>query len=323
MAQISKGDTFTDGQQVTGARLNQLVDSSTLLVGAITDQPSITANTLEATDSTIVNDAGTLKEATIGDFLNSNLPITTSSITGGAGSDIVITPAAGQKVDVTGNAEVDDLTITDDLTVGGDAGVTGNLSVTGTSLLNGNVTANGNVSVSGSLSSGGVAVQKNIGVALLSRKLTRGSQHFISPALAWVDLPYNSITEINPFVVNASSFTGVLSSTGSSVITLPAGTYLLEAETSEQSGGGGSDIVTRLLNNTTGNTIEFGRQTTLAGYVNSHSHLSSIFTLSGATDLKIQVWVTNVANTNNPLTGLSVPSPSHEVVFTAKIVKFA
>jgi hypothetical protein len=80
MTQISKGQTFADGQQVTGLRLNQLVDQSTLLVGAITEQPSITANTLQSTDSTIVNDGGVLKEATIGDILNSNLPITPSSI---------------------------------------------------------------------------------------------------------------------------------------------------------------------------------------------------------------------------------------------------
>lgn len=80
MPQISKGDTFANGQQVTGTRLNNLVDSSTLLVGAITEQPSITANTLQSTDSTIVNDGGVLKEATIGDILNSNIPITTQSI---------------------------------------------------------------------------------------------------------------------------------------------------------------------------------------------------------------------------------------------------
>lgn len=112
MAQISKGDTFVDGQQVTGARLNQLVDSSQLLVGAITDQPSITANTLEATDSTIVNDGGVLKEATIGDILNSNLDATfddasvqtasCSVINGKANKDINVTPNDG--VLVTGKA---------------------------------------------------------------------------------------------------------------------------------------------------------------------------------------------------------------------------
>jgi len=151
MAQISKGDTFTDGQQVTGARLNQLVDSSVLLVGAITDQPSITANTLEATDTTIVNDAGVLKEATIGDFLNSNLPISTSSVTGGAGVDIVLTPAAGQKVDIAGNAEVDDLTVTDDLTVSGDLLVTGGSTLTGNVIADNGFTSNGIANFTGTL----------------------------------------------------------------------------------------------------------------------------------------------------------------------------
>jgi hypothetical protein len=129
MAQILKGDTFTDGQQVTGARLNQLLDASQLLVGAITEQPSITANTLEATDSTIVNDAGTLKEATIGDILNSNLPISTSSITGGAGVDITVTPASGQKMDIGGALEANSITSTGDMTVAGSASFTANTAI--------------------------------------------------------------------------------------------------------------------------------------------------------------------------------------------------
>jgi len=92
MTQISKGDTFIDGQQVTGARLNQLVDASSLLVGAITDQTAVTANTLEATDSTLINDGGLLKKATVGDFLGSGLPVTTSVISAVANKDIVVTP---------------------------------------------------------------------------------------------------------------------------------------------------------------------------------------------------------------------------------------
>jgi hypothetical protein len=126
MTQISKGDTFSNGQQVDALRLNSLVDSATLLVGAITDQPNITPNTLVATDSTIVNDGGVLKEATIGDFLNSNLPITTSAINGVAGADIVLTPASGREVDVAGNFQV----IGNSITTGA-ASVGGNLTLTG------------------------------------------------------------------------------------------------------------------------------------------------------------------------------------------------
>lgn len=147
MAQISKGDTFTNGEQVTGSRLNQLVDASTLLVGAITDQPNLTANTLQSTDSTIVNDAGVLKEATIGDFLNSNLPITTSSITGGAGVDIVVAPAAGQKFDVNGAFEATTSNTTGNSTIGGNQTITGDLTVVGS--FGGNINTAGNITCSG------------------------------------------------------------------------------------------------------------------------------------------------------------------------------
>jgi hypothetical protein len=112
MPQLNKGDTFADGQQVTGIRLNNLIDGATLLVGAITDQPNLTANTLEATDTTIVNDAGTLKEATIGDILNSNLPITTSAVTAGANNDILITPNDGTLVTGQAYTSGDGLTVT-------------------------------------------------------------------------------------------------------------------------------------------------------------------------------------------------------------------
>ena len=100
MPQISKGDTFADSQQLTASRLNQLVDSATILVGAITDQIPITANTLEATDSIIVSDSGLLRKATIGDVLNSNLPVvatsvTTSSVNAEANKDIIVTPSDG------------------------------------------------------------------------------------------------------------------------------------------------------------------------------------------------------------------------------------
>jgi hypothetical protein len=395
MPQFNKGDTFSDGQQVTGTRLNNLIDGATLLVGAIADQPSLTANTLESTDGLIVNDAGALKKATIGDILNSELDakldvatiatLKSGHVEGVLGSDVNLIPLDGTTVTGKTFTSVDGITaivtsvahglvtnmlltftasnavyngtylitvLTVDtfsyvitqttpvaasgtlsyvkqgsVNVDGNVYVSDKLNVVGQTNLNtlnvsGAIVASGAVNVTGGLSTNGIPVQKNVGIALLSRRLTRGTQHFISPALAWVDLPYNTITQINPFVVNAASFTGVLSSTGSSVITLPAGTYVFEAEASQQSGGGGSDIVIRLLNNTTSTTIEFGRQTTLAGYVNSHSHLYSIFTVSVETQVKVQMWVTTVAHTNNPLTGLSVPAPSEEVVFTAKIMKF-
>jgi len=82
MAQLSKGDTFTDGQQVTGARLNQLVDSAVLSVGAITDQTNITANTVASNDSVLLYDlsATALREANVSDVLNSGLNATFGTV---------------------------------------------------------------------------------------------------------------------------------------------------------------------------------------------------------------------------------------------------
>jgi len=115
MAQISKGDTFADGQQVTGARLNQLVDSSVLLVGAVTDQTLLTAATVAADDQMILSDtsAAVLKKTTVGDILGSSLPVVATTITGtaitgttvttpvinsNANSDIIVTPFDGANV---------------------------------------------------------------------------------------------------------------------------------------------------------------------------------------------------------------------------------
>lgn len=187
MAQISKGDTFTNGEQVTGARLNQLVDSSTLLVGAITDQPSITANTLEATDTTIVNDAGTLKEATIGDILNSNLPISTSSITGGAGVDITITPAATKKLDVAGAFEAESINSVGNTTVGG------NLTVTGT--INGAINTSNNITSSGTANfTGTLQINGTVGYML-----TEIFEETMSPWSASANGTFNGIFTSSQF----------------------------------------------------------------------------------------------------------------------------
>jgi hypothetical protein len=157
MAQILKGDTFVDGQQVTGARLNQLVDSSALLVGSITDQTAMSANDVSSTDGLLINDGGVLKKTTVGDVLNSNLPVTTSSVTGGTGVDLVLTPAAGQKVDIAGNIEADDITATDDVSVGGDLTVTGSSTLTGNVIADNGFTSNGTANFTGVFQVNGVA----------------------------------------------------------------------------------------------------------------------------------------------------------------------
>lgn len=128
MTQLSKGDTFSNGEQVTAARLNQLVDSATLNAGAITAQPNMAPNTLAADDSLLAYDLSdnTLREIKASDIVNSGLPLTTGSITGNAGSDIVVTPAATRKLLVSGNSDVT-----------GNTNVGGSLTVSANSVFNG------------------------------------------------------------------------------------------------------------------------------------------------------------------------------------------
>jgi hypothetical protein len=91
MPQISKGDTFADTQQLTAARLNQLVDSATLAVGAISEQTLITTpKSLIASDETIVNDGGALRKVTMLDLLGSDIPVVTSEIDAGDKKDIKV-----------------------------------------------------------------------------------------------------------------------------------------------------------------------------------------------------------------------------------------
>jgi hypothetical protein len=114
MAQIQPPAVFTSGQILTASGLNAHVSSAVLLPGAITDQVDITANTVAAGDSLVIHDlsATALREATVSDLLNSGVPVTTSAITAGANSDIVVTPNDG--VIVTGQAYTsgDGLTVT-------------------------------------------------------------------------------------------------------------------------------------------------------------------------------------------------------------------
>lgn len=100
MSQIIKGETFADGDQVTGAKLNQLVDQAVVTAEIITIQANMDAGTVASNDTMLVYDISEtgLREANVSDVLGSNLPVITSSITGQATqisvltSDITITP---------------------------------------------------------------------------------------------------------------------------------------------------------------------------------------------------------------------------------------
>jgi hypothetical protein len=113
MPQILKGTTYSAiNNQVNFTNLNNLVDASILLVGAVSEQSAMTANTVAASDEFLINDGGVLKKTTASDILNSGLnaslgvaqatSVTTNAINTLTGDDLQLT--ATDKAIVTGKA---------------------------------------------------------------------------------------------------------------------------------------------------------------------------------------------------------------------------
>jgi hypothetical protein len=114
MAQFQSPETYVDGQQVTATRLNNQTNGAVALPGIITDQANITANTVASGDSVLLYDlsATALREANVSDVLGSNVDVTTSAVTGGANSDVVVTPNDGTIVTGQAYTSGDGLTVT-------------------------------------------------------------------------------------------------------------------------------------------------------------------------------------------------------------------
>lgn len=158
-----------------------------------------------------------------------------------------------------------------------------------------------------------------IKVAVLTREITNGTTQTFT-GNSWESIAYNKIVQSAPFVVNSASFTGIPSSSGSSVITLPAGTYSIDAEASIQAGGGYGACTPRIYNNTSFSVISTGITTFCSGYSHGTSIVYGTFTLTTQSDIIVQFYATA---TGTPTTiGSTVPS-SPEVIYTAKITKIA
>jgi hypothetical protein len=133
MAQIQSPETYADGQQVTAARLNNQTNGAVLLPGAVTDQTAISGGVASA-DGLIVHDASAsaIRKATVTELLGSGVPVVAASVTGVAGSDLILAGAAGQNVEVSGNLDVT-----------GNEVITGGLTVTGNTTLDAGLNVNG------------------------------------------------------------------------------------------------------------------------------------------------------------------------------------
>ncbi len=152
MAQFQCPADFVPLQQVTAANLNAHVNNATALPGLINDQTTLSGS-VEGVDSVLIYDNSTtaLRKTPVSSLIAGGLPISTNSITGVSGADLVITPAAGQVVDVDGTLETDDLVINSDLVVTGSSTLTGNVIADNGFTSNGVANFTGTLQVNGTV----------------------------------------------------------------------------------------------------------------------------------------------------------------------------
>jgi hypothetical protein len=115
---LNKGETFVDGQQVSGQRLNDLIDNATALPELITTQTPI-ADPVADGDGLLIHDASaaalrkvTVQELFAGDVALNSSVVTTSVVNGQTGADIAINPNNGTTVAGSAFTSVDGITVT-------------------------------------------------------------------------------------------------------------------------------------------------------------------------------------------------------------------
>jgi len=108
MPQILKGQSFADGDLVTGLKLNNIIDLATLLPNSITDQTALTAFDVQSNDYFLIYDASAtaLRKASVDDLFRSGQTVKFSSISGISGSNLAVSIAGGYFFVVNGNTNI-------------------------------------------------------------------------------------------------------------------------------------------------------------------------------------------------------------------------
>ena len=115
MPQLIKGQSFADGDLVTGLTLNNIIDLATLSPTAITNQTAVTTFDIQSSDYFLIYDssANALRKASVDDIFRSGQTVKFSGISGIAGSDLAVAIASGQSFVINGNTSIPaNLTVT-------------------------------------------------------------------------------------------------------------------------------------------------------------------------------------------------------------------
>jgi hypothetical protein len=115
MPQIIKGQSFADGDLVTGLTLNNIIDLATLGVQSITAQTAVSSFDVQSSDYFLIYDssASGLRKSSVDDLFRSGQTVKFSSISGIAGSDLAVSIAGGFSFVINGNTSIPaNLTVT-------------------------------------------------------------------------------------------------------------------------------------------------------------------------------------------------------------------
>ena len=147
MAQISSPEVYADGQQVTAVRMNNMVNGSVLLPGAINDQSLFTS--LANVDTFLIYDdsTGNLGKIALSSLFTQGQDIVTKSITDITGNVLGITFTSNQEIYLTTGSGSNGVVITGVVSAsgGGSIGGSGPNSVIGGLLVLTELTVAGNV----------------------------------------------------------------------------------------------------------------------------------------------------------------------------------
>jgi hypothetical protein len=115
MPQLIKGQSFADGDLVTGLTLNNIIDLATLSQTAITSQTAVTTFDIQSSDYFLIYDssANALRKASVDDIFRSGQTVKFSGISGISGADLAVAIASGQSFVINGNTSIPaNLTVT-------------------------------------------------------------------------------------------------------------------------------------------------------------------------------------------------------------------
>jgi hypothetical protein len=155
MPQITKGETFADGELVTGLRLNNIIDLATLNAVAITAQTAVASFDIESTDTLLVYDssANALRKATIDDIFRSGQTIIATQISGKAGVSLTFVSGTGYPIYLNSPT-----VLVSDASIGGNATITGTATITGITTFNSSIVFNGSTITGNATINGNVVI---------------------------------------------------------------------------------------------------------------------------------------------------------------------